>query len=457
MIRRKGIVLAVILFAIILLPGLGAAKETQKSKVVPRVLTLRECIEMGLKQNLNLKAFRYNIERAENLAKAAHADFFPKLRMQGTYRWIANPVEITIPSITIHTPFGPLTSPEKTVSQSARNSGIWTTSVVQPLFTGGALTEQYTLAKLETKRETSDFENTRQALVEAIKAAYFELVKAQKVYHIAVKYAEQLEEHLRTAKAFLDESIIPLNDYLQSKVTLSNARLNVIKAKNGRKIAQSYLNLLLNRDINLSIRPETDFPITPLSHSLEFYQTLALRSRPDLESAKTRVAEARAAVRLAKSRYYPQVALSVNYRDLSDESLENDSASVMVTANWSIFEWNKRKWEVGAQRARLEQAIIMESQRKQEILNEVKTAWLNVLESYRRIQTIKDSVEQARENLRINKLRYQEQVATSTDVIDAQTLQLRTEVNLTIAKIDYLKALAALEKAVGKPLKEDRP
>ncbi|RTZ92384.1 MAG: hypothetical protein DSY91_03690 [Deltaproteobacteria bacterium] len=432
-----------------MLAGLSYAQEN------PPTLTLQQCLEIGLKNNLNLKASRYSIERAKSMAKAAHADFFPKLHMQGTYRWLDNPVKIDIPQITIHTPFGPLTSPAKTVSEAARNSGIWTTSIIQPLFTGGALTEQYKLAKLEAKREETVFENNRQALVEAIKDAYYELVKAEKVYHLAVKFSEQLAEHLKTAKAFLEESIIPLNDYLQTKVTLSNARLNVIKAKNGRKIAQSYLNLLLNRDINLAIRPEMEFPMPPLTQPLSYFQELALHSRPDLKSATARVAEARSAIRLAKSSYYPHVALSVNYRDLSDESFENDSASVLVTANWSIFEWNKRKWQVGAQRARLEQAILLESQLKQQILHEVKTAYLNVKESLKRVETIKDSVEQAKENLRINNLRYKEQVATSTDVIDAQTLLLRTEVNLTIAKIDYLKALAALEKAIGKPLKED--
>jgi len=421
----------------------------------PSVLTLRECIRIGLKQNLKLKASRFSIERAKYVAKAAHADFFPKFKLQGTYQWIDNPIKIDIPEITIHTPMGSIVSPHTIVSETARNSGILTTSVVQPIFTGGALTEHYILARLEKKNKENTYLKNKQNLIEAIKLAYFNLTKAQKIHFLALKFVKQLAAHLKTAKAFLDENIIPLNDYLQAKVTLSNARLNVIKAKNARKIAQSYLNLILNRDINLPIRPETMFPVHALSNPLPFYQEMAMTARPDLKAAITRVEQSRAAVRLAKSRYYPQVALSMNYRDLSDESLENDSASVLVTAKWSIFEWNKRKWEVNTQRAKLEQAILMESLLKQQILNEVKTAYLNAAESFKRIETIKDSVEQARENMRINNLRYNEQVATSTDVIDAQTLLLRTEVNLTIARIDYLKALAGLERAIGKPLTED--
>ncbi len=419
------------------------------------VLSLQECIKIGLKQNLELHAVRLSIEKARYMAKAAYADFFPKLHVQATYRWLENPVSIDIPQITIHTPVGPLVSPPTNVAKAARNSGVMTTSLIQPLFTGGALTETHHLAKLQEKSNEDTYENRKQALIEAIKDSYYNLLKVQKIRLLMIEFVKQLTNHLHVAKAFLDENIIPLNDYLQAKVTLSNARLNLIKAENSLKIAQSALNLLLNRNINLPVRAEITFHLHPLSRPLSYYQSIALSFRPDLKAAITRVQQTRSMIRLTKSRYYPHVAMSINYRDLSDESLENDSASILVTANWSIFEWNKRKWEVNEKKAKLEQAILMESQLKQLILQEVKTAYLNVCESFKRIQTIRDAVKQAEENLRINNVRYSEQVATSTDVIDAQTLLLRTQVNLTVAKIDYLSALAGLERAVGKPIAED--
>ena len=52
------------------------------------------------------------------------------------------------------------------------------------------------------------------------------------------------------------------------------------------------------------------------------------------------------------------------------------------------------------------------------------------------IATVKKAIEQAEENLRMNKERYKEQVATSTDVLDAQTLFSRTKTN-------YYNALSA--------------
>ena len=203
-------------------------------------------------------------------------------------------------------------------------------------------------------------------------------------------------------------------------MTLSNARLNVIRARNNRRIAQSYLNLLLNRNIDLAIRPETEFPMPPISRSLPYFQDLALASRPDLKSMMTRVKQAQSAVRLVKSSYYPHVALSLNYRDLSDNSFENDSANVLVTANWSIFEWNKRKWQVSAEKARFEQALILENQLKQQIPSRGQNSLpecKSILQTNLYHQRFRCTGPGKIFELIIFDIR--RQVATSTDVIDA--------------------------------------
>jgi outer membrane protein len=59
------------------------------------------------------------------------------------------------------------------------------------------------------------------------------------------------------------------------------------------------------------------------------------------------------------------------------------------------------------------------------------------------------AIEQAEENFRINRERYKEQVATSTDVIDAQTLLTKTKSDYYNALSDYNIALGTLERAMG--------
>ena len=79
----------------------------------------------------------------------------------------------------------------------------------------------------------------------------------------------------------------------------------------------------------------------------------------------------------------------------------------------------------------------------------MKNAFLLLHEAEKQVQVTKKAIEQAEENFRINTERYREQVGTSTDVIDAQTL-------LTKARADHFNALgdlninqARLERAMG--------
>jgi outer membrane protein TolC len=58
-------------------------------------------------------------------------------------------------------------------------------------------------------------------------------------------------------------------------------------------------------------------------------------------------------------------------------------------------------------------------------------------------------VTQAEENRRLNEERYQEQVGTATEVIDAQTLLTRTRVNYWTALYDHQMAKAELLWAMG--------
>ena len=64
------------------------------------------------------------------------------------------------------------------------------------------------------------------------------------------------------------------------------------------------------------------------------------------------------------------------------------------------------------------------------------------------------TIEQAKENLRINQERYKEQVATTTDVLDAQTLLSRTMTNYYNALYDLKISKASLSRAMGQEAME---
>ena len=100
----------------------------------------------------------------------------------------------------------------------------------------------------------------------------------------------------------------------------------------------------------------------------------------------------------------------------------------MAVANWNFWEWGKTKNRVDAGISRENQAADILTNIRDQITLEVKNAFLLLHEAEKQVQVAKKAIEQAEENFRINTERYREQVGTSTDVIDAQTLLTKARV-----------------------------
>jgi outer membrane protein TolC len=103
---------------------------------------------------------------------------------------------------------------------------------------------------------------------------------------------------------------------------------------------------------------------------------------------------------------------------------------------------------------RLSQAQYRRTQILDNIELEVKTAFLRTKEGEENIITVEKAIEQAKENFRINQERFKEQVATTTDVLDAQTLLSDTLTNYFNALYTFKISNATLFRAMGQEVME---
>jgi len=80
---------------------------------------------------------------------------------------------------------------------------------------------------------------------------------------------------------------------------------------------------------------------------------------------------------------------------------------------------------------------------------EIKDTYLLLREAESQINVSQKLIEQAEENFRIATERYKESLATSTEVLDAQTLLTRAKADYVSALGDYHIQLARLQRAIG--------
>jgi outer membrane protein TolC len=260
---------------------------------------------------------------------------------------------------------------------------------------------------------------------------------------------------LEVSKAFFEVGIVAKNDVLQAEVRLANAIQAQVTVENNAAIAKAQFNILLRRDVNtpfsvVDILEYKPFPV-------QFQESLdeAFRQRPEIKVADLNIGQAKEAVKIAQSGYYPAVSLSGDYNRLSDAAdlhgdLVDDRWTIQGLATFTLFDWGKISSQVGESRVRVSQAQTSKSQLIETITLEVKQDYLNMQQAEKNIGVAQKSVDQAEENLRMNEERYKYQVATTTDVLDAVVLLAQTKVNYYRALSDFNIARAQLDRAMGR-------
>lgn len=376
--------------------------------------------------------------------------FLPKFSTSYNYTRLGETPTFVFPA------FPPFFVTPQTVQAGTKDNYTWAVEVKQPLFTGGSLLANYRINKVGADIARWEETASIQDVILDVKTSYFNILKAERILDVAKQSVEQLQAHCDTAQSFYDVGIIPKNDLLYAEVQLANGHQFLVHADNGVALAKSKFNTVLRRDINAPVEVEDIMTYRPFEGSLEDCLALAMKNRAEIEEYRLRVEQAKNTVKLAQSGYFPVVSAVGNYSrygDTPDVSgtpyQDQEDWYLMAVASWDFWEWGKTRDRVDFSRTRVNQSMDVLTNLRDQITLEVKNAYLLLREAEKQIQVTQKAIEQAEENYRISEERYREQVATSIDVLDAQTL-------LTKAKSDYHNALgnynigqAKLQRAMG--------
>jgi outer membrane protein TolC len=406
------------------------------------LLSLDEAIGIALSDSTMISEAASKYSAAVEEKRSALADFLPKLSTSYSYtRFDDQPYMV----------FDNMKIPFMTTDYYH-----WNLTAVQPIFAGYALYTRYQMAKLNIDLKEVEKQLAILDVTKSIKTVYFNILMAKKVLMVADDAVENLEAHVRDAEQFYKHDVIPYNDLLQAQVALANAVQNREKARSAVEMAVSTLNTLLRVNINQPTQIADVTDVSPLPSSLEQLTTAALRNRPELKALHIAVQSADYTIRLAKSSYYPEVALIGNYERTGDNAAAGNNpygndhnASVTLQAKWRIFEWGKTAAEV--KKSAHEKTALQEKLKRVEddITLEVKNAFVSREVAKKNIKTSLASLDQAKENFRLTKLQYQHQLATTTNVLDARTFQSQAMTNYYGALYGYLISEAELERVVG--------
>jgi outer membrane protein len=411
-------------------------------------LSLADSIEMALERSVIIHSAKEGVRASEAERKEARTSFLPQLSTSYTYTRLNEAPEVPIFDIT--------TMSSTMVEAGKEDHYNWELELTQPIFTGGAIVNSYEISKIDLEMSHLSEASTTQDIVLEVKKSYYNILKSERILELANQSVQQLQAHRDTAQSFYDVGIIPKNDLLYAEVELANGNQDLVRAENALNLAKAKFNTVIRRDIHLSVEIEDILTYTPFEKGFDECLAMGLQKRPEIRAHELEYEKAGRAVRLAKSGFFPTLNVVGNYSRYGEEpdvrgSKYQDSEAWYVAAvtQWNFWEWGKTRFSVDASRSREKQVMDMLVNIKDGISLQIKNSYLLLKEAEKRIFVAEKAIEQAEENFRINRERYKEQVATSTDVIDAQTLLTKTKSDYYNALSDYNIALGTLERAMG--------
>ena len=407
-------------------------------------LGLAEAIRIVVAESPSSQIAEAEVAAAEEGRKAARGHFLPRLRAEFDYTNLNKVPEIVLPDEIAASP-----SPIQFSAGDTEQLNVRAT-LEQPLFTGLALLTQYRVARLGTQTADLWQETTRQELILRAYEAYYGVLLSEKFLDVAEQAVSQLTSQAEVARQFHETGMTPKNEYLKVLVQLADTKHKRIIANYDLDFARSRLRTLLRWDGNRPLRLTEELIYRPYERSLDECLDISFRYHPSILLADLEIERTNQGIAGARSRYFPQISLIGGLSHEEGGFTEGDEVfSATLHAEWLVWEWGSNYYEVRQEKSRLLQARARKTQAKDSTELGVREAYIALQGSREAIEVAQVGVEQAEENYRITDEQFQESIATSQEVLDAQTGQSRARVNYYEALNSYNIAIARLERAMG--------
>jgi outer membrane protein len=411
--------------------------------------TLEECIGLGLKNSRSLHAAALrNRQLQAGLAEAGTA-CLPSLSLGARYSRLS---PLATGMVTLPPPIGTIS-----LFPTIEDNYSLTASLQQPLFTGLRIRHSVAQARALLEQGRSDYRQSRQELLYQVRLSFWNLVKAQEVLRYIRDNIEQVKAHLKEIDDLYARGLVTYNEVLKGRLRLADAELRELEGENSRALAQARLNVLIGLPPQASFEPSYSFTRSPEpSGPLEELIAAALEQRPESASMDQRLKAAREGIGVARSGWYPGVFLAGNYqyalpnpRQFPPTANFVSTWDVGIVASVDPGRWPgvaRRTEQAVSQLAQVQEAL---GQQQDAIALEVLQAYLELKKSDGEIGVAEQIVQQAEENYKVTDRRFENGLALSTDVLDAELARLEGNLQLTQARVDNQIAQAALLRALG--------
>jgi outer membrane protein len=489
---------------IILLWSLAGTATAQRPVLpsVPQSLTLDDALDLALRYNRGYRQVTNDrSSSAWNVRNAYSELFFPSMSagLGFGYRGAGSQAFLT-----------------RTFNQESSTIGSDYSLNLNWQLSGTTLT-QPGLARAEMRATEAQIDGATVNLRAAVQQQYLAALQAEAQVHIVESQVTRNDEFLRLAQARFQVGQATLLDVRQAEVAKGQAEVSLLQARQNVLVEKlrlfQQMGVPAPEDPNVVTLPDT-FPIAEPTWELGTLLRAADADNPDVLVLEARAAAARSSEKAAKAQWLPTLSLSAGWSGYTQEYSNPDfliasqqaslagarqecdyanaawlnsggeplpcSSLVMspedeaqIRANNEVFPFHFTTQPFSARlslslpiftqfgrEARISQAAQQADDAREQaedqrllVRTNVSQAYYGLIAAYQAIGIQETNRVAAQEQLRLATERYRVGSGTFFELLDAQVAEQRAQADYINAIYAYHRTIAALEAAVGRPLR----
>ena len=439
--------------------------------IAAQTYTLQQLKDSALQNNIAIRHAKHTVDAARQQRKEAFTKFFPNI--SGTGMWFnankgmaqteLNFSEQITPELGMALaqtlPAEALAALGNPISVSMMKNGtIAGINAVQPVFAGGQIINGNKLAKVGEDVSRLQLQLSENEVEKQTEQYYWQLVSLQEKMKTIEAVQALLADIYKDVDVAVRAGVAMRNDLLQVQLRQNEVESQKLKVQNGISIVRLLLAQYcgLSND-NFAVSACNDFPVASIPQPLgsaaslveeqDRQQALLQTAEYQLLNKQVEATKLQRKIEIGKNLPMVGVGAGYNYHNL----LDNDRTFGMVFATVSvpISDWWGGSHAIKRKKIAQQQAEEQLADNSELLKIRMQNAWNGVQESYQQLLLAQRGIEQAEENLRLNRDYYKAGTSKMSDLLEAQLLYQQSLDRRTDAFADYQNKLLEYRQATG--------
>ena len=416
------------LFGVFLM-GASAVQAQEKSS-----LTLNEAIHLAWEQSAQVSLAESKVVTKKQELRTVKNNSYPDFKISGQYQRLTD-ADI---NFKLNNSDGTTST---TDAPSVNQLMVGQVNASLPLFAGFKIQNSIKASSNLYAAESANALQTKENVAMQVVDLYASMYKAEKTVELLKENQKSAEQRVTDFIELEKNGIIPRNDLLKAQLQASNVKLSLAKATKDLNIINYQLITLLKLDdtTKLTIR-ESDF-VNFQMNNIPTSDEVAVANRQDLEAVRLQEKASLDYVKVAKSGYYPAISLVGGYTaiDLKNVITVQNAMNIGVGLSYDLSGILKNNATVKVAESKADELKKHEELLTEQIKIEVQKAIEDYDLALKQDIVYNQAVEQASENYRILKDKYDNGLSDTNDLLEADVDQLESNINKALSKANVIQ------------------